>query len=121
MFLSFSKRYKYNQVYFILLFLLYLQHEQSESYGVPVSASLSNPFEVTKDDVSCTGDNATPISNVVGSNKKASSYEVKHNLGKVYEVDDALGCSPTKRRMSDEIVEDEGVGVSKPLIPKTEK
>ncbi|XP_035832640.1 uncharacterized protein LOC118481321 [Helianthus annuus] len=97
------------------------QHEQSESYGVPLSANLSNACEVTKDDASFTGDNVTPISNVDGSSKKASSCEVKRNLGEVYEVDDALRCSSTKRRMSDEIVEDEVVGLSKTLIPKTEK
>ncbi|XP_035832949.1 uncharacterized protein LOC118481789 [Helianthus annuus] len=91
---------------------------QSESYGVPLSANLSNACE---DDASFTGDNVTPISNVDGSSEKASSCEVKRNLGEVYEVDDALRCSSTKRRMSDEIVEDEVVGLSKTLIPKTEK
>ncbi|XP_022024112.1 replication protein A 70 kDa DNA-binding subunit E-like [Helianthus annuus] len=94
---------------------------QSESYGVPLSASVSNACEVTKDDVSITGDNVTPISNGPGTSKKVSSVEVKRNLGEVYELDDELRCSSTKRRMSDEIVEDEVVDHSKTLIPKIEK
>ncbi|KAJ0726301.1 hypothetical protein HanPI659440_Chr12g0468731 [Helianthus annuus] len=97
------------------------QHEQSESYGVPLSASVSNACEVTKDDVSITGDNVTPISNGPGTSKKVSSVEVKRNLGEVYEADDELRCSSTKLRMSDEIVEDEVVDHSKTFIPKVEK
>ncbi|MFS7994786.1 hypothetical protein Hanom_Chr12g01110191 [Helianthus anomalus] len=79
------------------------------------------PVCLMPDDVSITGDNVTPISNGPGSNKKVSSFEVKRNLGEVYEVDDELRCSSIKRRMSDEIVEDEVVGHSKTLIPKIEK
>ncbi|XP_021985505.1 uncharacterized protein LOC110881599 [Helianthus annuus] len=97
------------------------QHEQSKSFGVLDSYSLSTPFDLIKDEMSCSGDNVTPISKALVGNKNPSSDETKRNLREVCEVDDALGCSSTKRRMSDELVQDEDVGVSKLLIPKIEK
>ncbi|XP_022004257.1 replication protein A 70 kDa DNA-binding subunit E-like [Helianthus annuus] len=97
------------------------QHEQSESLDVPDSCSLSTLVDLMKAEMSCNGDNVTPASKALVGNKNPSSDETKRNIREVCDVDEALGCSSTKRRMSDELYQDEDAGVSKLLIPKIEK
>ncbi|XP_021979256.1 uncharacterized protein LOC110875367 [Helianthus annuus] len=101
--------------------IMYINHEQSESLDVPDSCSLSTPVDLMKDEMSCSGDNVTPASKALVGNKNPSSDETKRNIREVCDVDDALGCSSTKRRMSDKLSQDEDAGVSKLLIPKIEK
>ncbi|XP_022000500.1 replication protein A 70 kDa DNA-binding subunit E-like [Helianthus annuus] len=97
------------------------QHEQSESLDVPDSCSLSTPVDLMKDEMSYCGDNVTPASHAVVGTENPSSDETKRNIREVFDVDDALGCSSTKRRISDELSQDEDAGVSTLLIPKIEK
>ncbi|XP_022026916.2 uncharacterized protein LOC110927872 [Helianthus annuus] len=98
------------------------QDDQSESSGVHLSEIQSVPCEVSKDEVSYTGDNETSVSNVMKSNQKSpSSSEVKRNLHEVYDVDNTVGSSSTKRRVSDENHEVQDSDSLKLLIPKIEK
>ncbi|XP_022041394.2 replication protein A 70 kDa DNA-binding subunit E-like [Helianthus annuus] len=97
------------------------QHEQSESLDVPDSCSLSTPVDLMKDEMSYCGDNVTPASQALLGTENPSSDETKRNIREVFDVDDALGCSSTKRRISDELSQDEDAGVSTLLIPKIEK
>ncbi|KAJ0814129.1 putative nucleic acid-binding, replication factor A [Helianthus annuus] len=97
------------------------QHEQSESLDVPDSCSLSTPVDLMKDEMSYCGDNVTPASQALIGTENPSSDETKCNIREVFDVDDALGCSSTKRRISDELSQDEDAGVSTLLIPKIEK
>ncbi|XP_022020015.1 replication protein A 70 kDa DNA-binding subunit E-like [Helianthus annuus] len=97
------------------------QHEQSESLDVPDSCSLSTPVDLMKDEMSYCGDNVTHASQALVGTKNPSSDETKRNIREVFDVDDALGCSSTKRRISDELSQDEDASVSTLLIPKIEK
>ncbi|KAJ0858294.1 hypothetical protein HanRHA438_Chr13g0599511 [Helianthus annuus] len=53
-----------------------------------------------KDVVSYTGDNSAPVSKDYVTNVKQSSAELKHNLGDVYAIEEGLGSSTSKPRMS---------------------
>ncbi|XP_035838981.1 uncharacterized protein LOC110923790 [Helianthus annuus] len=97
------------------------QHEQSESLEVPDSCSLSTPVDLMKDEMSFSSDNVTLASKALVGNKNPSSDGTKRNIREVCDVDDALGCSSTKRRMSDKLSQDEDAGVSTLSIPKIEK
>ncbi|XP_022008320.2 replication protein A 70 kDa DNA-binding subunit E-like [Helianthus annuus] len=97
------------------------QHEQSESLDVPDSCSLSTPVDLMKDEMSYCGDNVTPASQALVGTENPSSDETKRSIREVFDVDDALGNSSTKRRISDELSQDEDAGVSTLLIPKIEK
>ncbi|XP_021980151.1 uncharacterized protein LOC110876280 [Helianthus annuus] len=118
-----SVKFNLNQhcVYFMLLCIMYLKHEQSESLDVPDSCSLSTTVDLMKDEMSYCGDNVTPASQALVDTENPSSDETKRNIREVFDVDDALGCSSTKRRISDELSQDEDAGVSTLLIPKIEK
>ncbi|XP_035845744.1 uncharacterized protein LOC118492079 [Helianthus annuus] len=52
--------------------------------------------------------------------KSSSSGEVKRNLHEMYDVDDMVGCSSTKRRLGDEKEEAQNSESSNLLIPKIE-
>ncbi|XP_022031216.1 replication protein A 70 kDa DNA-binding subunit E-like [Helianthus annuus] len=97
------------------------QHEQSESLDVPDSCSLSTLIDLMKDEMSYCGDNVTPASQALVGTENPSSDETKRNIREVLDVDDALGCSSTKGRISDELSQDEDASVSTLLIPKIEK
>ncbi|XP_035838217.1 uncharacterized protein LOC110901544 [Helianthus annuus] len=65
-----------------------------------------------QDEMSCCGDNVTPASQPLVGTNNPSSDETKRNIREVFDVDDALGCSSTKRRISDELSQDEDAGLS---------
>ncbi|KAM0066828.1 putative nucleic acid-binding, replication factor A [Helianthus debilis subsp. tardiflorus] len=98
------------------------EYEKSESSSVQLSDIQSIPCDVSKDDVSFSGDNQTPMSNLLhNDHKSSSSGEVKRNLHEMYDVDDMVGCSSTKRRLGDEKEEVQNSESSNLLIPKIEK
>ncbi|KAJ0621248.1 putative nucleic acid-binding, replication factor A [Helianthus annuus] len=98
------------------------EYEKSESTEAQPSGIQSVACDVSKDEVSFTGDNQTPMSKGLENDAKTtSSGEVKRNLHDVYDVDDTLGSSSTKRRVNDgkdECPYSEGGNM---LIPKIEK
>ncbi|XP_022031189.1 replication protein A 70 kDa DNA-binding subunit E-like [Helianthus annuus] len=53
---------------------------QSESFDVPDSYSLSTPFDLMKDEMSCSGDKVKPVSKALVGNKNPSSEETKRPL-----------------------------------------
>ncbi|XP_022020282.2 uncharacterized protein LOC110920378 [Helianthus annuus] len=98
------------------------EYEKSESSSAQVSDIQSIPCDVSKDDVSFSGDNETPMSNLLhNDHKSSSSGEVKRNLHEMYDVDDMVGCSSTKRNLGDEKEEAQNSESSNLLIPKIEK
>ncbi|XP_022003873.1 uncharacterized protein LOC110901349 [Helianthus annuus] len=98
------------------------EYENSESTGAQPSGIQSVACDVSKDGVSFTGDNETPLSKGLDNDAKTiSSGEVKRNLHDVYDADDTLGSSSTKRRVNDgkdECPYSEGGNM---LTPKIEK
>ncbi|KAF5803519.1 hypothetical protein HanRHA438_Chr06g0281301 [Helianthus annuus] len=66
--------------------------------------------ESAKDGVSYTVDNSTPVSKDSVADLKQSSADLKHNLGDVYAIEEGLGSSASKARISgDSICFDEDV------------
>ncbi|MFS7957295.1 hypothetical protein Hanom_Chr07g00664651 [Helianthus anomalus] len=56
--------------------------------------------ETAKDGVSYTGDNSTPVSNDSIADLNQSSSDLNRNLGDVYAIEDGLGSSTSKPRIS---------------------
>ncbi|XP_022023687.1 replication protein A 70 kDa DNA-binding subunit C-like [Helianthus annuus] len=113
---------------FIISVKNYNIEHQVENYGISMAtnddeilSALCAKFNLNQDEMSYCGDNVTPASQALVGTENPSSDETKRNIREVFDVDDALGCSSTKRRISDELSQDEDAGVSTLLIPKIEK
>ncbi|KAJ0442560.1 hypothetical protein HanIR_Chr16g0810791 [Helianthus annuus] len=86
------------------------QLDVSDSFAMSQSDFQSVGGESAKDGVSYIGDNSTPVSKDYVANLKQSSADLKRNLSDLYAIEEGLGSSASKPRISvDSICLDEDV------------
>ncbi|XP_035834260.1 replication protein A 70 kDa DNA-binding subunit E-like [Helianthus annuus] len=76
------------------------QIDVSDSFAMSQSDFQDAGGETAKDGVSYTGDNSTPVSKDSVADLYQSSSDLKHNLGDVYAIEDGIGSSESKPRIS---------------------
>ncbi|KAJ0526142.1 hypothetical protein HanHA300_Chr09g0319951 [Helianthus annuus] len=86
------------------------QLDVSDSFAMSQSDFQSAGGESAKDGVSNIGDNSTPVSKDYVADLKQSSADLKRNLSDLYAIEEGLGSSASKPRISvDSIYLDEDV------------